>query len=84
MNYREATEYIEELQQYGSVLGLDSMRELCSRLGNPQDELRFVHIAGTNGKGSVLAYVYHPQGGRVSRGKIPLANDHGLPGAISD
>ncbi len=57
MNYREAMEYIEELQQYGSVLGLDTMRELCARLNNPQDMLKFVHIAGTNGKGSVLAYV---------------------------
>lgn len=57
MNYREAMEYVESLQQYGSVLGLDNMRQLCERLGNPQDELKFVHIAGTNGKGSVLAYV---------------------------
>lgn len=57
MNYREAMAYIEELQQYGSVMGLATMRELCARLGNPQDQLRFVHIAGTNGKGSVLAYV---------------------------
>lgn len=57
MNYREAMEYVEDLQQYGSVLGLDGMRELCMRLGNPQDQLKFVHIAGTNGKGSVLAYV---------------------------
>lgn len=57
MNYREAMGYIEELQQYGSVMGLDVMRELCARLGNPQDQLKFVHIAGTNGKGSVLAYV---------------------------
>lgn len=57
MNYREAMEYVESLQQYGSVLGLDNMQELCNRLGNPQKELKFVHIAGTNGKGSVLAYV---------------------------
>ena len=41
----------------GWVLGLDSMGELLRRLGNPQDRLKFVHIAGTNGKGSVLAYV---------------------------
>ncbi len=57
MNYREAMAYMEELQQYGSVMGLESIRELCARLENPQDQLRFVHIAGTNGKGSVLAYV---------------------------
>lgn len=57
MNYREAMEYVESLQQYGSVLGLENMQRLCERLGNPQNELKFVHIAGTNGKGSVLAYV---------------------------
>lgn len=79
MNYREATEYIEELQQYGSVLGLDSMRELCSRLENPQDELRFVHIAGTNGKGSVLAYVstiLKEAGYRVGRYLSPTITDY--------
>lgn len=79
MNYREATEYIEELQQYGSVLGLDSMRELCGRLGNPQDELRFVHIAGTNGKGSVLAYVstiLKEAGYRVGRYLSPTITDY--------
>ncbi len=57
MKYREALEYIESIQGYGIVPGLDSITELCRRLGNPQDRLRFVHIAGTNGKGSVLAYI---------------------------
>ncbi len=57
MKYNEAMEYIESLQGYGIVPGLDSIKELCRRLGNPQEELKFVHIAGTNGKGSVLAYV---------------------------
>ena len=58
MNYRESMEYIEEMSALGSVPGLEATRELCKRLGNPQDSLFFVHIAGTNGKGSVLAYVY--------------------------
>ena len=57
MNYREAMEYVEYLQRYGSVPGLQNMQKLWERLGNPQEGLRFVHIAGTNGKGSVLAYV---------------------------
>lgn len=57
MTYRETMEYIEEMSVLGSVPGLDSIRELCRRLGNPQEELSFVHIAGTNGKGSVLAYL---------------------------
>lgn len=57
MNYQEAMEYMEKVGTYGIVPGLDSIRELCRRLGNPQDELKFVHIAGTNGKGSTLAYI---------------------------
>lgn len=57
MNYKESRLYIEHAQKYGSVLGLDNMETMMERLGNPQDELRFIHVAGTNGKGSVLAYV---------------------------
>ena len=57
MNYKEALEYVDSLNQYGIVPGLDSIKELCKRLGNPQDALSFVHIAGTNGKGSALAYI---------------------------
>lgn len=58
MNYRETMEYIEEMSALGSVPGLASTAQLCRRLGDPQESLFFVHIAGTNGKGSVLAYVY--------------------------
>lgn len=79
MNYREAMEYVEELQQYGSVMGLDVMRELCARLGNPQDQLKFVHIAGTNGKGSVLAYVstvLQTAGYKVGRYLSPTIRDY--------
>ncbi|HKM03181.1 MAG TPA: folylpolyglutamate synthase/dihydrofolate synthase family protein [Lachnospiraceae bacterium] len=57
MNEKQAMEYIEKTNQIGSILGLESIRELLIRLGNPQDELKFVHIAGTNGKGSTLAYI---------------------------
>ena len=57
MNYEETLDYIASLSTYGIVPGLDSITELCRRLGNPQEELAFVHIAGSNGKGSVLAYV---------------------------
>lgn len=55
MNYREARGYLEDAGRYGSVLGLENMRQMLDRLGNPQDDLKFIHIAGTNGKGSVLA-----------------------------
>ena len=39
------------------TLGLDNIRYLCEKLNNPQDKLRFIHIAGTNGKGSTGAYI---------------------------
>lgn len=57
MNYEEARVYLDEVSKYGSVLGLDNMRELLGRLGNPQDDLKFIHISGTNGKGSALSYM---------------------------
>ena len=57
MNYIEARVYLDEVSKYGSVLGLESMRELLRRLGDPQNDLKFIHISGTNGKGSVLAYL---------------------------
>lgn len=56
MTYKEARVYLDEVSKYGSVLGLDTIRGLLRELGNPQDDLKFIHIAGTNGKGSVLAY----------------------------
>ncbi|MDD3367299.1 MAG: bifunctional folylpolyglutamate synthase/dihydrofolate synthase [Lachnospiraceae bacterium] len=56
-NYKTVLEYLEDAGKYGIVPGLDSIRALCAELDNPQDALQFVHIAGTNGKGSVLAYV---------------------------
>ena len=57
MNYEEARVYLEQASKYGSVLGLESMKGLLDKLDNPQDDLKFIHIAGTNGKGSVLAYL---------------------------
>ncbi len=57
MNYREALEYREDTVKYGSVPGLDTIKNLMSRFNHPQDSLRFIHIAGTNGKGSVSVYL---------------------------
>ena len=42
MTYQEAMEYVESLKRYGCVPGLSSIRQLCMRLGNPQDKLKFV------------------------------------------
>ena len=55
MTYKEARVYLDEMSKYGSVLGLDSIKSLLGELGNPQKDLKFIHIAGTNGKGSILA-----------------------------
>ena len=49
MKYEEAMEYIEECNSLGSVLGLESMERLMKELQNPQNELTFIHVAGTNG-----------------------------------
>ena len=57
MNYTEARAFIDNVSMRGSELGLTSVTNLLSMLGNPQDDLKFVHVAGTNGKGSVLAYL---------------------------
>lgn len=55
MNYSEALEYITKTERFGSKPGLERIGELLEKLGNPQEGLRFVHIAGTNGKGSCAA-----------------------------
>ncbi|MBQ7901576.1 MAG: hypothetical protein IJ365_06395 [Clostridia bacterium] len=47
--------YIHSLSRFGKKAGLENITKLCAVLGNPQDSLRFVHVAGTNGKGSVCA-----------------------------
>ncbi len=57
MNFLEAKEYFEQLNKFGSVLGLDSIKELLRRLGNPERSLKVIHVAGTNGKGSTIAFI---------------------------
>lgn len=57
MNYEEAKNYLLEVSAKGNVLGLESIRLLLEELGNPQDSLKYIHIAGTNGKGSVMSYL---------------------------
>ena len=55
MDYREALQYIDGVSWLGSRPGLERVAALLHRLGDPQEKLRFVHIAGTNGKGSCAA-----------------------------
>ncbi len=55
MNYQQALAYIHSVKWQSSRPGLSRITELCARIGNPQDSLRFIHVAGTNGKGSFCA-----------------------------
>ena len=55
MNYTEALEYIHGVSWTFCKPGLERIGELCERLGHPQKKLRFIHVAGTNGKGSTSA-----------------------------
>lgn len=58
MNYWESYEYVVNTPLFGSRKnGLDNIRELLRRLGDPQNHIRAVHVAGTNGKGSVCAFI---------------------------
>lgn len=56
-SYASARRYLDRAARFGSRYGLEVEQELLRRLGNPQDKLRIVHVAGTNGKGSVCAYL---------------------------
>jgi dihydrofolate synthase/folylpolyglutamate synthase len=58
MNYRQAKEYIDELTVSAKIeLGLDNMKNIAEETGNIQNKLKIIHIAGTNGKGSTLAFI---------------------------
>ena len=57
MNYQEAMTYIEEKNRLGSELGLTQIKKLLQRMGDPQNRCKVVHIAGTNGKGSILSFM---------------------------
>jgi dihydrofolate synthase/folylpolyglutamate synthase len=55
MDYNESLEYIHSISNFFCKPGLERIKELCNKLGNPQDFLKFIHVAGTNGKGSFCA-----------------------------
>lgn len=57
MNYTEAVDYIETIPKFTVKHPPEHTRELFSRLGNPQEGIKIIHVAGTNGKGSVCAYL---------------------------
>lgn len=57
MNYEQSISYIHSLNRFGIHPGLERIEELCRAVGNPQDKLNFVHVAGTNGKGSTSTMI---------------------------
>ena len=57
LNYAEAVNYIEEVPKFTKKTTLDHTRYLLKKLGNPEKDMRIIHVAGTNGKGSVCAYL---------------------------
>ncbi|MGM0396257.1 MAG: bifunctional folylpolyglutamate synthase/dihydrofolate synthase [Bacillota bacterium] len=57
MKYEEALAYINDKEKYGSRLGLDSIRTLLKHMGNPHVGMKYIHVGGTNGKGSTSAYL---------------------------
>ena len=59
MDYQQSRAYIRDAEQYaGGAMDLTNIKELMKRLENPHDQLKYNHVAGTNGKGSVIAYLY--------------------------
>lgn len=57
MDYKEALDYIHNTNKFGVVLGLENITKLLDLMGNPQKDLKFIHVAGTNGKGSTASYI---------------------------
>jgi len=68
MTYSEAVQFLYNLRLFGAKFGLENTFKLAARAGNPQNQLRFIHVAGTNGKGSTCAMlesIYRAAGLRV-------------------
>ncbi len=80
MNYNEAIEYIHSVNWMFCNPGLERVRTLCHALGDPQDSLKFIHVAGTNGKGSFCAMldsVLRAEGYRVGLFTSPYIMEFG-------
>ncbi len=78
MTYFEALNYIHSLNRFGIKPGLERIHALCAALGNPQDKLNFVHVAGTNGKGStstMIARALEASGKKVGLFTSPYVTD---------
>lgn len=78
MNCNEAVEYIHSLEKFGIKPGMERIRALCAGLGNPQEKLKIIHVAGTNGKGStstIISNILHQSGYNVGLFISPYVTD---------
>ncbi|MBO4897758.1 MAG: bifunctional folylpolyglutamate synthase/dihydrofolate synthase [Clostridia bacterium] len=78
MNYDEALDFIHSVSKIGTKLGLENIKRLLMRLHNPQKDLKFIHVAGTNGKGTVcstLSEILISEGYRVGLYTSPFIYD---------
>lgn len=74
MDYQSSLDYLYGLQRFGIKLGLENIREMLTRLGHPERSFRIIHVAGSNGKGSVcatLAEILHQGGYATGRYTSP-------------
>lgn len=79
MDFEKAREYIDSLNKFGSVLGLESIKALLSVLKNPEKDLKVIHVAGTNGKGSTIAFmeaILKEAGYRVGKYTSPVVFEY--------
>ena len=56
-NYQEVVDIIQNTRRFGKWTGYEVSKQMLERLGNPQENIPFIHIAGTNGKGSTTAFL---------------------------
>ena len=86
MNYEEAVAYIEETPKFTKKNSLEHTKECLRRLGNPQEKFKVIHVAGTNGKGSVCSYLTSmlTEGGRVFLRSVYVSPSGEDQRAVSD
>lgn len=78
MNYEEALQYIHSTYRFGSKLGLENITYLLNLMGNPHKKLKYIHAAGTNGKGStctMLSYILKDAGYKTGLFTSPYLED---------
>ena len=78
MTYDEALNYIHSVSNFFCKPGLERISELCHRIGDPQKKLKFIHVTGTNGKGSVcsmLASILMAEGYKVGLYTSPYVRE---------